>query len=176
MRVRRELYVEHPRPGYAVFVGASYTSRAGLERVETMSFECEGRSDLPIEPQVRSSRDNGRTWTDWQCQSDVVAFHEDSTVVGFLNANDRPGPGFEDPATGVRVSIELRQTIVRGLVPRYRNHCFWRVSRDNGRTWDRPQLLRYEEGADFDPANPLDPTFLENNSLYTGGLINRQYR
>lgn len=171
MKIKRELYVEHPRPGYAVFVGASYTSSTGLERIETMSFECEGRSDLPVEPQIRYSSDNGRTWTTWQRQSDIVAFKEDSTVVGFLNTDDKPASGFEDPFTGFLVSIELRQTIVKGPVPRYRNHCFWRMSRDNGRTWTKPQLLRYEEGNDLDPENPLDPAFLENNSLYSGGLI-----
>lgn len=41
-----------------------------------------------------------------------------------------------------------------------------------GRTWSRPQLLRYEQsGTDFDPEDPLKSTFLNHNEGYFGNNI-----
>jgi hypothetical protein len=40
-----------------------------------------------------------------------------------------------------------------------------------GKTWTTPKPLRYEPGDDFDPDNPLKPSFLQRNQGYTGNNI-----
>ena len=175
MKIKKELYIEHPKPGYAVFIGASYIGTTGLNRIESMCYGHYGRDDLPVEPKIRYSYDNGITWTDWQLDSEVVAFEKSNIICGFQPGKVKIGPGFEDPSNGMHISVELRQTIVKNVenntYSRYRNHCFWMMSKDKGKTWTEGKLLRYENGADLDPDNPLDPNFLENNSMYSGGMI-----
>lgn len=162
MHISREIHVEHPRPGVAVNVGVSYMGPA-LDRVEVHSYECEGRDDLPLEPKVRRSSDNGRTWSPFEPLPEIVTFEGDYTFLW-----GEPVSGFYDPATKMHVAFCLRQTIAAKQERRYYNHCFCCLSQDGGRTWRQPQHLRYEEGAQFDPKNPLDPAFLENNLMYPG--------
>jgi len=168
VKVSKELYVEHPRAGTAVNISVSYIGPR-LDRVECHSYECEGRDDLPLEPKMRRSSDNGRSWSAFEKMPDIVTFAESGET--FLWGE--PTNGFYDPSTKLLVAMCLRQTIVKEPVQKYLNHCFCRLSADNGRTWGQPQQLRYEPGAQFDPDNPLDPEFLENNLVYPGNNMIR---
>ncbi len=176
MIVKKELYMDYPKPGHAVNISNNYLATTGLDRVERRSFECEGRDDLPLEPQIRYSKDNGKTWDAWRKQPEVVLFHDDYIIVGAQPSEKEPPPWssvIEDATTGYWLSIELRQTICLKQNRRYRNHCFWRFSKDRGISWSKLKLLQYEKGSDFDPENPLKNDFLERNSCFPGGVINR---
>jgi hypothetical protein len=71
------------------------------------------------------------------------------------------GSGPYDPASG-RLIKRVFQRIIKGD-PRKAMHVLWRgerlfcdhgfyqLSADNGETWDRGRLLKYEDGPDFDP-------------------------
>ena len=81
---------------------------------------------------------------------------------------------FYDPYTEVEVGMWLRQTRVhRDGRDQYTIQCYSRVSEDPWRTWSEPQLIRYEESADFDPSNPYAPAFIENNQVYPGNNMIR---
>jgi hypothetical protein len=43
-----------------------------------------------------------------------------------------------------------------------------RLSSDHGRTWSAPRQLRYEEGEEFDPEDPVKSGFLTRNEAYFG--------
>ncbi|HEO71501.1 MAG TPA: exo-alpha-sialidase, partial [Candidatus Hydrogenedentes bacterium] len=51
--------------------------------------------------------------------------------------------------------------------------CFYRLSSDDAETWSEPKQLTYEEGAPFDPDNPLDPEFIWRNEVYPGNNMIR---
>ncbi|MGD9128054.1 MAG: sialidase family protein [Planctomycetia bacterium] len=152
--VKRELYRAHPKPKVAMFVGQRYMG-PGLELEETASYM--SSSDTPYKPKQRRSTDNGRTWSDFEPIDEVIT-HVNGTRIcwGMFAAT-------YDPASKAMVAIWLRQTKHKGI---YYNHCFIRLSHDNGRTWGEPYLLRYEKGSDFDPDDPFKKDFLEHNSCY----------
>ncbi len=158
IEVRKEIYVRHTRPGSGKWVSAYYNGQ-GLERVEVHSEMA--KSDTPVVPQIRRSPDNGRTWSDFQKLPKIVTYEQGARI--FWGS----GPQFYDPKSKVHVSIWLRQTKKK----LYFNHSFFRISRDNGKNWSKPKQLRYEAGAEFDPENPLNPEFLNNNQSYLGNNI-----
>ena len=67
--VDRELYREHPRPKTAAMVSIRYVGPGLLreERYSTMA-----RSDTREKPKRRWSKDNGRSWSDYDPLPDVV--------------------------------------------------------------------------------------------------------
>jgi hypothetical protein len=160
VKVERELYVKHTAPGRSRWVNAYYVG-AGLEREEIHTFMA--KSDTPEKPKRRRSQDNGRTWSDFEDLPETVT-HEQGARIYWGG-----GAPFYDVAHEALVSIWLRQT----KTSTYFNHCFSRISRDGGRTWSEPKFMRYEDGADFDPENPLDGAFLNNNQAYIGNNIIR---
>lgn len=166
VKVKKELYVKHPRPGIAVGVGTWYIG-PGLERAESQSVVW--RSDEPMEPKVRYSKDNGRTWSDFEPVPSIMTFEKEYDIY----SGEGGRGGFHDPVSGLHVRVWLRQTIIKGPPVRYYNQSFWSVSEDNCRSWSKGRMLKYEDGADFDTNNPLDPNFLENNQMYPGNNIIR---
>ena len=161
IKIKKEMYIKHPGTDLAANLTVNYVG-SGLERLEIFTSECEERDDLPMDPQKRYSNDNGRTWSDWEPLPEIVSFENDSTGIwgGGLN--------FYDPVSGVHPSIWLRQTIVKKPERRYYNHCFCRITEDDSKTWSQPQQLTYEERTGFNPHNPLDPSFLQDNQAYPG--------
>ena len=159
--VTREVYREHPRPKTAAMVSVRYVGPALLrvERHSTMA-----RSDTPEKPKQRSSKDNGRTWTDFEPMPEVVT-HPQGVRVYWGH-----GPQFYDPERKLIVSIWLRQTFLKGV---YYNQLFSRVSSDMARTWSAPRQIIYEPGAVFDPQEPFKPGYLNNNQAYCGNNIIR---
>ncbi len=160
--VKRELYVKHTVPKASRWVNAYYVG-PGLEREEIHSFMA--KSDTPEKPKSRRSKDNGRTWSEFETLPDVVTHEQGARI--FWGA----GPLLYDADTGVLVSIWLRQT--KPIVKTYFNHSFSRISRDGGLTWSESKQLRYEDGAYLDLAKPTDPDYLNNNQSYFGSNIIR---
>ena len=160
VEIEREVYVKHTVPGRSRWVNAYYVG-PGLEREEVHLFMA--KSDTPEKPKRRRSKDNGRTWSDLEELPDVVTQEHGARIFWGV------APLFFDPESGVLVSIWLRQT----KTSRYFNHSFSRISRDSGLTWSEPKQIRYENGAVFDPDNPLDPEFLNHNRSYFGNNIIR---
>ncbi len=106
----------------------------------------------------RLSTDNGKTWSTFQPLP--------GTLVDYNGVEARESPGmarFYDAQAGVLV--ETWTQLLKSW------HTCWRISKDYGTTWNSPQLLRYEAGAEFDPRNPLDPDYLLNNRGYGGNNI-----
>jgi hypothetical protein len=158
--VKKERYVQHPAPRVAPLVAQQYVGPR-LELREVQGLERE--SDVGESIRARWSSDNGRTWGDW-------VKVQPSNKVNYANIAVWEGEsaGVYDPGTGLLVQLWLRQIEVRGL---YHNFTYVRHSRDAGRSWSAPEPLRYEEGAAFDPRQPLAPGFLDHNEGYPGNSI-----
>ncbi|MFO0889045.1 MAG: exo-alpha-sialidase [Isosphaeraceae bacterium] len=163
VRVEKSLHTKHPKPRTAALVSMQYVG-PGLERREVRGFET--TSDVADEITARWSDDNGRTW------SAPVAVQPSNIVKhSGVPVWEGEGSGVFDPASGRLVQLWLRQIERNGLY-----HCatYVRHSSDQGRTWSEPQPLRYEEGEPFNPAKPLDPSFLNRNQGYPGNnILNR---
>jgi hypothetical protein len=157
--VRKEVYQRHPSKGVGAWVTVRYVGPE-LEREEVHTTW--SRSDTPEMPKRRWSHDNGRKWSGFEPMPDVVTHPQGVRV--FWGR----GPQLYDPVGKVTVSIWLHQPHLRG---RHHNHCFVRVSHDEGRTWGEPALLRYEAGDAFDPDNPFRESFLAHNQAYFGSNI-----
>jgi hypothetical protein len=158
--VTKEVYQTHPAVGIAVNVSTRYVGPdlgAHSQRLERITWQ--KASDTPYNLRQRWSSDNGCTWTDWEAYEDPI-----SRLPGGERICWTPGPSAYDPIARKTVCIWLRQT--QPGDGRFSNHSFVRLSDDSGRTWGDPQLLRYEDGADFDPADPLNSEFLTNNHAY----------
>jgi len=160
--VKKELYKKHHRPGAAALVSVFYVGPK-VERTEIHALEI--RDDVPSEPMRRYSTDNGRTWSEFEPLPETLSYPSGVEVW------EGSGPKFYDPIAGVLVEMWLRQIAHNGL---YNNFTYYRLSDDHGKTWTTPKQLRYEEGSDFDPKEPLKPSFLKHNQAYFGSNILRR--
>lgn len=161
VEVRREVYCKHPRPKTAAMVNVRYMG-PGLVREERWSTMA--KSDTPEKPKQRRSTDNGRTWSDFEPLPDIIT-HPQGVRVHWGS-----GPQIYDPTSKAIVSIWLRQTHKEGV---YHNQLFSRLSFDGGRTWSDGVQLMYEPGKRFDPSDPFNPEYLNNNQAYCGNNIIR---
>jgi hypothetical protein len=112
----------------------------------------------------RYSTDNGRTWSKFEPLPETLSYPNGVEVW------EGAGPKFYDQIEGILVEMLLRQIAHKG---RYNNFTYYRLSYDNGKNWTLPRQLRYEAGDDFDPKNPLKPSFLTHNQAYFGNNILR---
>ena len=159
--IEKEPYARHAEKGVSVWRSVYYIG-PGLEREEVQTLMAQ--SDTPEEPKVHRSTDNGRTWSELEPRPKIVT-HERGARIYWAG-----GAPFYDPVSGLHVAIWLRQTHYEGI---YHNQCFYRLSTDNAKTWSEPKQLVYEDGAAFDPQNPLDPKFIWRNEVYPGNNMIR---
>jgi len=164
VHVSKKLYRSHPRPKAAAVVSRRYVG-PGLEMMEVHGVEA--RDDVHTERKMRFSTDNGRTWSEFAPLPPTLVHHSGREV------HEGAGPMCYDTEAGVLVGVWLRQIQVGNIWGdgTCNNFTYYRVSRDNGRTWAEPRQLRYEEGDDFDAENPLKPGFLRPNQAYPGNNI-----
>ena len=159
--VSKERYIVRPRDGAAPWVSVSYIGPK-LEREEMRSLLV--GSDKLVDIQRRISTDNGRTWKDVPGQPNT---HQ---TIGKVQVREHYSSGVFDPVSGALVGMMLRQLPVNGL---WHNFTYTRLSWDQGVTWTNPRQLKYEDGEDFDPNDPLKPGYLERNNAYLGTSILR---
>jgi hypothetical protein len=162
--VQKSLYRKSPKPKTAALIAMEYVGPK-RERMEWQALELadditDGRWE---ESRARWSNDDGATWSEFAAirpptnvKYQGITFWEGGLTREY------------DPVSGVLVELWLRQLIGGGL---YRNYTYYRLSRDQGRTWSLPRQLRYEPGADFDPAQPAKPEFLDPNHGYPSSNI-----
>ncbi len=156
--VTREVYEPHPKAGVAMCVWVRYVG-PGLQREEIHSHQAV--SDTPTNLKRRRSKDNGRTWTEFESLPPTVTHPKRVRVVW------GGGPQYYDPVSKLSVSVWLHQAKFGGQV---HNHSFVRTSTDFGRTWGEPTLLAYQPGDEFDPSAgpPWSETALQLNQGYFG--------
>lgn len=94
--VGREVFVPSPGPGTGVMGGSYYTEREGGRVVSVHSLTT--RSDTVDAAFVRTSDDNGRTWSE-ATRWEMTFAHPDGT------GRRHPRGGYVDPATGRYVSV-----------------------------------------------------------------------
>jgi hypothetical protein len=158
--VSKHVYRTHPATGVAVNAAHRYMGPdRGAQSLRRERMTWQKASDTPYRLRQRWSSDNGRTWTAWEAYDDPVTH-----LPGGQRIHWACGPSVYDPLSNKTVAVWLRQT--QPGDGRVKNHCFIRLSQDSGYTWSDPQLLKYEDGDDFDPADPLNPRFLEHNHAY----------
>ncbi len=155
IEVEKELYLAHTETGVGLWV----TAREITPQIrEEIHYE-QSTSDTPKAGRRRRSSDNGATWSDFDTMPDPVFYEAGKRIYW------GPWPQTYDPTTEKNISVWLRQT------DKTYNQCFVRTSHDLGLTWGDAEMLMYEPGDDFDPADPLNPDFLTNNRAYFGQSI-----
>ena len=164
--VKKEIYLKQPRRNAAAMAARTYVGpRFQMREIQGL----EARDDVHTGRSIRFSDDNGRTWTPFAPWPDTVR------QVAGIEVWEDGGPCLYDEQAGVLVDTWLRQIQVGNIWADGTCNCFtyYRVSRDFGRTWSEPKPLSYEDGADFDPAQPTKPEFLLRNQGYFGNNIIR---
>lgn len=163
--VERSLYMPYPAEGHSYWVALGYSGPQGLDRYEIRTLQIQ--DDVYQDAMIRSSADNGRTW---------------SSFVPYTERRLRHKQGWArepyimhwcyDPAAKRMVRTILMRTHqgdpTAAGIKTYYDHTLWQTSADNGRTWDAPRLLRYEAGAEYDPERFDDDAFLQHNQAYSG--------
>jgi hypothetical protein len=143
----------------------------GLRREEILSYE--RYSDWSEGFRIRTSEDNGSTWSDWKLYPVVHLFQSGHSK------EEAPVNSCYDPVSKKHIQFLFQRiTIGKGeeAIAKYFetgeqtffDHNFWQISEDDGLTWGEPHLLKYEEGRDFDPANWGQEEYLRANQMYGG--------
>jgi len=141
----------------------------GLRREETLSYEsssdwCEGHH-------LRTSQDNGRTWSDWEL------LHEQWPMKDGFSKEEMPFAWCHDPVSDKVVRFVFQRLLVgagaQAIEELFKtgkqtcfDHNFWAVSDDDGQTFGDAGQLRYEAGPEFDPGNWAAPGYLRSNQMY----------
>jgi len=146
--IQREVYVAHKPDEGAPVVGVRYLGK-GLRREETLGIETS--SDWSQHHRVRTSEDNGRTWSDWLNDP-----HSWPAKDGY-SREQMPVAWCDDPDRDVIVRFifhrmlegeapdALREYFRTGRQTMF-DHNYYQLSFDDGRTWSDMKQLRYEDG------------------------------
>ncbi len=169
--VRQELYVKAPDERTAEHRSQRYVNGTGLKRVEHRSLH--GESDWSHANFDRCSEDNGRTWGEWRnvhgriCETkgeDEITIHD--------------GDETYNPRYGHFVSLGMRRVFFGGHTKAYER--FWGrgeasfvdhsllMVRQDGSDTRAVELVKYEDGADYDPENWRNPDYTDRNRAYFG--------
>lgn len=170
-KITKEIYEKSPGPNKCVTRNPSYRgNHMQLTDVRSVTSE----SDYTNETYRRVSHDNGKTWSDWTDihASGYVVKGSDEIMMGI------PSEGIYNPVHDHFVSVNMQRIFDGGHENAYKlfwgeakrgfhDHCFLYVSEDL-ETWDKGQLIKYEEGADYDEDYWNNPDYLWNNDAYIG--------
>jgi len=169
--VRCELYAAAPDAVTSEWRALRYVNGTGLRRVEHRRLQRE--SDWTNAEFERFSEDNGRSWGDWRdIQRRGCARKGDDEITV------HHGTEAYNPRHGHFVSVGMRRIFFGGHRQAYErywgrgeaafvDHCLIMV-RPDGRDERASELVRYEPGADYDPANWRDPAYTDRNRAYFG--------
>ncbi|MCE5347932.1 MAG: glycoside hydrolase [Bacteroidales bacterium] len=173
--VRKELYVPSPEPRVGISLSVNYVGK-GLKREEIRAII--RSSDWTEKPHRRISPDNGRSWSDWEIIDEKTMVQGDCTMEGGENQR---GTGPFDPVSK-RVIKPVFQRIIKGKPEvamseiwkgnrLFCDHGFYQLSSDDGLSWGKAYMLKYEEGPDFDPDNWAEEKFYRTNEMYIGNAL-----
>ena len=167
--IKRDLYLPHSPERGAPTLGVRYSGRNDLRREETLAYEvasdwCEGH-------QLRTSEDNGHTW------SDLKPVRMTWPVTHGFSREEYPFAWCHDPVADKHVrfifqrylegeAAEAIQRLWRTGEQTFFDHNFHQLSHDDGRTWAETRQLRYEDGAFHDPDNCGNEKYLRTNEMY----------
>lgn len=170
--VKRQVYVKNTVPKKAPWLFVYPGKGAYREEIHTVwshDDQVRGYGDSPGNPRRRVSHDNGKTWSPLRPLPSMMTYLEKVAVLDWKFC------GTYDPASErlVALSIHHVRDMRHGPPRMIYNHALVRTSADGGQTFGRPQLLKYEDGGDLNPKDPLNPKFLENNTAYPGQSILR---
>jgi hypothetical protein len=172
VQVKKEIYVKNTVPDKASWLFV-YPGKDGYrEEIHTVwshADQIRGYGDSPGDPRQRFSIDNGKTWSPLKPLPSIITFLDKVSVIDWKFC------GAYDPASKRLVSLSIHHVrdMRQGAPRMIYNHALVRTSTNGGRTFGAAQTLKYEAGDDFEPANVLNPKFLENNTAYPGQSIFR---
>jgi len=149
-----------------------YRDKEGLVRVETCSYQAS--SDFSSGTRQRISQDNGKTWSEWETLPETSGLlrhgpHEHlfpSHIVGTWNPVHQHYVG-----TGVdRIFPDGHEAAYKrfwgGDPLGFADHAYLGIRTEGGE--QQHQLVMYEEGAEFNPEDPLNPDHYSRNSCLSG--------
>lgn len=143
----------------------------GLKREEVLRYEVS--SDWYEGGMVRTSQDNGKTWTDWKSQpivteADHGCVREQLGVAWCYDSNSGQTLRFVTDrfvcGQGPDALRKLWETGEKTLF----DHGFWQMSSDEGQTWSAMKQLRYEDGEYHSDDNCPSMESLKSNQMYLG--------
>ncbi|MBR4940873.1 MAG: hypothetical protein IKZ19_02630, partial [Clostridia bacterium] len=176
VNVTAEKFEDARSDGFAVWYSRSYDHKDGFCMTERKRLQCE--SDYSNGFSVRRSADNGRTWGPWE---DMIG-----ESVKSYGAHERMLPesdmsevhGQWNPVHGHSVSIAMDRVFRNGhkaayetfwgsnSEPAFSDHTYLSVKTPDGTV--KTQLVTYEEGTEFDPEDPVAPSYFKQNICYRG--------
>jgi len=173
--VKKELYAPSPEPRTGISLSMKYIGN-GLKMEEIRALI--KSSDWVEQPRKRISVDNGRTWSDWEIIDEKSTVQGDYTQSG---GESQDGTGSYDPVSK-RLIKPVFQRIIKGKpevamselwkgIRLFSDHGFYQLSEDDGLTWSKAYMLKYEEGPDFDKNNWGDEKFFRTNEMYIGNAV-----
>lgn len=166
INVIRELYAKAPDKFTNEGRSQTYLHAAGLKRVEHRSIARE--ADWSNGDFERFSDDNGRTWGEW---TDV--YSKGYELKGEDEINTGYGTEIWNPVYGHYVSTGYQRIFLGGHQKAYEN--YWKYGKDafvdhilivvrkEGCEEYSPDLVKYEDGADYNPEDWRNPEYLNNN-------------
>lgn len=166
IKVRRELYVEAPDRYTSERRSQHYKNYTGFHRVERKGLT--GESDWSNANFERYSDDNGNTWGEW-----IDVYSRGHEIIGEDEINTDYGKEIYNPKHGHYVSTATRRIFFGGHHKAYElyweqgkdgfiDHCLLTV-REDGSDKRQMELIKYEDGADYDNDNLGNPAYTRNN-------------
>ncbi len=176
MIIKATKYSEAREDGVCEKYTHQYANREGLVRIESCAFQ--STSDFSDGKKQRISEDNGRTWSDWKDVYESSGFETHGQHERLFPARIQ---GIWNPVHKHYVGVASSRIFDGGHIDAYKR--FWSgdytATSDHAylglRTEDGPQmhqLVKYEDGADFDSSDPLSQDHFFTNICLPGvGLV-----
>lgn len=156
-----------------------YTPEGDIKEEKVLSNE----GDYPCGAYVRYSKDNGRTWGEWEKQFDDSDKGRRGKLENSPEGDELLGgvaPTLYDPVSGCTVGVGGTFYYLKGHdvgyfemwengADNFRMHAYYVIRYPDGREVKRMFELE-EGGADFDPENPRNPAFIDKNRIGAGDL------
>ena len=175
LKVEAIKYSDARTDGVAENYGQSYRDSEGLVRVESCSYQSSG--DFSDGSKRRISEDNGRTWGEWSPVVETGSAGSSVQMYGDHEAMRRTNiKGKWNPVHKHFVGTALERVWKNGHKEAYRllwsvgdpsalaEHTILGVTLEDGTYMQ--QMVTYEEGEEFDPADPLKPEYFYKNDVF----------
>lgn len=174
MNVERILYKPARDEDVMDIYSQTYRDRTGLHLIEYKTVQY--ISDFPTARSYRESADNGKTWGEWKEIPQEQVFETQGENVRQLHKNisvwnpvhkhtikTAAGPIF---IGGEEVGAEA---FWNDDPTHYGSHSYLDITDENGNT--KRQMVRYEDGDEFDPNDFGKPSFYFFNRCYVNGNL-----